>query len=148
MVCEAVPREVLVRTVNGTHLVRSGDLQMITPFPDYVSSGLTHATPFDHTQEVPLLLYGPGIVRAGVYDEPATLTDVSQTAASMLEFDGFTAPDGRALDEALLHRRADAAEAARHDGVGFRRGRPARTVASVVAVPARLGKVRGSRTRS
>ena len=74
---------------------------MITPYPDYVSSGLTHATPFDHTQEVPLLLYGPGIVRAGVY-EPATLTDVSQTAASMLEFDGFTAPDGRALDEALL----------------------------------------------
>ena len=101
-VCEAVPREVLVRTVNGTHLVRSGDLQMITPYPDYVSSGLTHATPFDHTQEVPLLLYGPGIVRAGVYEEPATLTDVSQTAASMLEFDGFTAPDGRALDEALL----------------------------------------------
>lgn len=101
-VCKAVPRDVLVRTVNGTHLVRSGDLQMITPSPDYVSSGLTHATPFDHTQEVPLLLYGPGIVKPGVYEEPATLTDVSQTAASMLEFDGFTAPDGRALDEALL----------------------------------------------
>ena len=59
-VCRTVPREVLVRTVNGTNLRRSGDLQMITPFPDYVSSGLTHATPFDHTQEVPLLLYGPG----------------------------------------------------------------------------------------
>jgi Type I phosphodiesterase / nucleotide pyrophosphatase len=100
-VCKAVPREVLVRTVNGTHLVRSGDLQMITSYPDYVSSGLTHATPFDHTQDVPLLLYGPGIVKPGVYDESAFLTDVSQTAASMLEFDGFTAPDGRALDEAL-----------------------------------------------
>jgi hypothetical protein len=100
-VCAAVPREVLVRTVNGTHLRRSGDLQMITPFPDYVSSGLTHATPFDHTQEVPLLLYGPGVVEPGVYDEPAFLTDVSQTAASILEFGGFTAPDGRALDEAL-----------------------------------------------
>lgn len=101
-VCKAVPREVLVRTVNGTHLRRSGDLQMITPFPDYVSSGLTHATPFDHTQDVPLLLYGPGIVKPGVYEEPVTLTDVSQTAASMLEFGGFTAPDGRSLDEGLL----------------------------------------------
>jgi hypothetical protein len=101
-VCRTVPREVLVRTVNGTHPVRSGDLQMITPFPDYVSSGLTHAPPFDHLQEVPLLLYGPGRVKAGVYDEPVHLTDVSQTAASLLEFDGFTAPDGRALDEALL----------------------------------------------
>ena len=101
-VCRDVPREVLVRTVNGTHPVRSGDLQMITPFPDYVSSGLTHATPFDHTQEVPLLLYGPGSVKPGVYDEQVHLTDVSQTAASLLEFDGFTAPDGRALDEALL----------------------------------------------
>ncbi len=101
-VCRSVPREVLVRTVNGTHPVRSGDLQMITPFPDYVAAGLTHATPFDHTQRVPLLLYGRGLVRPGVYDDPATLTDVSQTAASMLEFGGFTAPDGRALDEGLL----------------------------------------------
>jgi hypothetical protein len=97
-----VPRDVLVRTVNGTNLRRSGDLQMITPYPDYVSSGLTHATPFDHTQEVPLLLYGPGVVEPGIYGEPATLTDVSQTAASILEFGGFTAPDGRSLDEGLL----------------------------------------------
>jgi hypothetical protein len=101
-VCRSVPRDVLVRTVNGTSLRRSGDLQMITPFPDYVSSGLTHATPFDHTQEVPLLLYGPGVVEPGIYGEPATLTDVSQTAASILEFEGFTAPDGRSLDEGLL----------------------------------------------
>jgi arylsulfatase A-like enzyme len=101
-VCKTVPRDVLMRTVNGTHLVRSGDLQMITAFPDYVAAGLTHATPFDHTQEVPLLVYGRGLVRPGVYDEPATLNDVSQTAASLLEFDGFTAPDGRSLDEGLL----------------------------------------------
>ncbi|MEX1265191.1 MAG: alkaline phosphatase family protein [Actinomycetota bacterium] len=101
-VCKTVPREVLVRTFNGTHPVRSGDIQMITPFPDWVASGLTHATPFDHTQEVPLLLFGRGLVRPGVYDEPATLNDVSQTAASMLEFDGFNAPDGRSLDEGLL----------------------------------------------
>jgi Type I phosphodiesterase / nucleotide pyrophosphatase len=100
-VCQDVPREVLIRTFNGTHPVRSGDVQMITPFPDYVAGGLTHAPPFDHTQEVPLLLYAPGVVRAGVYDQPATLSDISQTAASMLEFDGFIAPDGRSLDEAL-----------------------------------------------
>ena len=101
-ICATVPREILERTANGTHLVRSGEVQMITPYPDYVEGGLTHATPFDHTQEVPLLLYGPGRVRSGVYDRPAFLTDLSQTAASLLEFDGFTAPDGRSLDEGLL----------------------------------------------
>jgi Type I phosphodiesterase / nucleotide pyrophosphatase len=100
-VCTTVPREVLVRTVNGTHPTRSGTLQLITPEPDYVASGLTHAPPFDDTQEVPLLIYAPGRVRAGTYDEPATLADLAPTAASILEFDGFSAPDGRALDEAL-----------------------------------------------
>ena len=57
---------------------------MIPTFPNFVDGGLTHATPFDHTQQVPLLLYGPGFVSPGVYDEPATLTDLSQTAASLL----------------------------------------------------------------
>ena len=101
-ICDSVPREVLVRTVNGTHPTRSGQVQMIPTFPNFVDGGLTHATPFDHTQQVPLLLYGPGFVSPGVYDEPATLTDLSQTAASLLHFDGFTAPDGRSLDEGLL----------------------------------------------
>lgn len=101
-VCDSVPREVLVRTVNGTHPTRSGQVQMIPAFPNFVDGGLTHATPFDHTQQVPLLLYGPGYVRPGVYDEPTSLTDLSQTAASLLKFDGFTAPDGRSLDEGLL----------------------------------------------
>jgi hypothetical protein len=101
-VCHAVPRDVLIRTVNGTHPKRSGDLQMIMPEPDFIASGLTHAPPFDVTQRVPLLIYGPRRVRTGVYEEPATLTDIAPTAASLLEFDGFTAPDGRALDDALL----------------------------------------------
>ncbi|MET0799958.1 MAG: alkaline phosphatase family protein [Actinomycetota bacterium] len=101
-VCASVPHEVLVRTVRGTHPTRSGDLQLIPTFPNFVDGGLTHATPFDHTQRVPLLLFGPGFVRPGVYDEPASLTDLSQTAASLLKFDGFTAPDGRSLDEGLL----------------------------------------------
>jgi hypothetical protein len=100
-VCRSVPREILVRTANGAHPTRSGDVQMITPQPDYVDGGLTHATPFDPTQRVPLFVYAPGRVKPGVYDEPAHLTDVSATAASLLEFDGFTAPDGRPLDEAL-----------------------------------------------
>ena len=43
-------------------LDRSGDIQIIPADPNFVNGGLTHATPFDYTQQVPLLLYGPGFV--------------------------------------------------------------------------------------
>ena len=35
-----------------------------------MNGGLTHASPFAYTQDVPLLLYGPGFVKPGVYDQP------------------------------------------------------------------------------
>ena len=41
-------------------------------------------------------------MRPGVYDRRVTLADVAPTAAEILEFPGFHAPDGRALTEALL----------------------------------------------
>ena len=106
--CHSVSRDVLRRTYNGTDPVRSGDIQLIPRFPNFVSGGLTHATPFGYTQHVPLLLYGPGFVRPGRYDRPAVLTDVPATTAALLKFDRFHAPDGKALSGALLpekHRR-------------------------------------------
>jgi hypothetical protein len=100
-VCARTPHEVLLRTWHGTRLDRSGDIQIIPKFPNFVNGGLTHATPFDYTQEVPLLLYGPGYVRPGVYDKAITLADLAPTEGALLHFD-FPAPDGQAQTQALL----------------------------------------------
>jgi len=100
--CTTLGSRVLQRVDNGTSPTRSGQVQLVPTYPNFVDGGLTHASPYELTQHVPLFLYGHGIVRPGVYDRPASLTDISQTAASLLKFDGFQAPKGRSLDQALL----------------------------------------------
>jgi hypothetical protein len=99
--CANVEPEVLLRTWRGVRLDRSGDVQIVPRDPNFVNGGLTHATPFDYTQDVPLLLYGPGYVRPGVYDGPVTLADLAPTTAALLQFP-FDAPDGAAQTRALL----------------------------------------------
>ncbi len=99
--CRGVPREILLRTWRGMRLDRSGDVQLIPREPNFVNGGLTHATPFDMTQEVPLLLYGPGFVRPGVYDRPITLADLAPTLGAVLKFP-FDTPDGDPQTQALL----------------------------------------------
>ncbi len=79
---------------------RSGDLQIISKFPDYIGSGLTHSSPYDYTQEVPYFLYGPGYIKPGTYDKPVTLADLAPTTGALLHFP-FDAPDGMAQTEAL-----------------------------------------------
>ncbi len=100
-VCRAVPREVLLRTWRGVRLDRSGEIQLIPREPNFVSGGLTHATPFDMTQDVPLLLYGPGFVRPGVYDRPVTLADLAPTLGAVVKFP-FDTRDGDPQTQALL----------------------------------------------
>jgi Type I phosphodiesterase / nucleotide pyrophosphatase len=99
--CRTIDRDVLLRTWRGVRLDRSGDVQIIPIEPNFVSGGLTHATPFDYTQEVPVFLYGPGFVRPGTYDAPITLADVAPTTAALLKFP-FFARDGAAQTQALL----------------------------------------------
>ncbi len=100
-VCESVSHEVLLRTWRGIYPGRSGDVQLIPEFPNFVNGGLTHATPFGYTQDVPLFLYAPGIVEPGVYDQAGTLADLAPTQGLFLKFD-FSAPDGRPLTQAFL----------------------------------------------
>lgn len=100
-ICGRIDPEILQRVYNGTDPSRSGDLQMIPAYPNY-AQGLSHATPFNYTQHVPLFIYGPGFVRPGVYPKHVGLVDIAPTTASLLQFDGFSAPDGVPLDEALL----------------------------------------------
>jgi hypothetical protein len=99
--CRTIDRDVLLRTWRGVRLDRSGDVQIIPIEPNFVSGGLTHATPFDYTQEVPVFLYGPGFVRPGTYDLPITLADVAPTTAALLKFP-FVARDGAAQTQALV----------------------------------------------
>jgi hypothetical protein len=99
--CRTIDHDVLLRTWRGVRLDRSGDVQIIPIEPNFVSGGLTHATPFDYTQEVPVFLYGPGFVRPGTYDAPITLADVAPTTAALLKFP-FIARDGAAQTQALL----------------------------------------------
>lgn len=100
-VCANTPHEALLRTWRGIMPGRSGDIQIIPAYPNFVNGGLTHATPFPYTQDVPLFLYGPGYVKPGVYDRAATLADVAPTTGEILKFP-FDAPDGRAQTQALL----------------------------------------------
>lgn len=61
----------------------------------------THAAPWDYLQRVPIVLYGPGLVRAGlVQDRPVDVTDIPATLSELLGFD-WRAPDGEPLGEAL-----------------------------------------------
>jgi len=87
-------------------------------------AGLRHSTPHPYTQNVPLVLYGPGFIRSGVRPDPAaTVADLAPTYAELLGFEAFPQRDGKVLREALLpaHRRNDAPKVIFHlvwDGAG------------------------------
>ena len=98
--CQDNSKEVLLRTWRGIMPGRSGNLQIISTFPDYIGAGLTHSSPYDYTQEVPFFLYGPGYVKPGVYDKPVTLADLAPTTGALLDFP-FDTPDGTSQTEAL-----------------------------------------------
>ncbi len=100
-VCANNAPEVLLRTWRGTQLGRSGDIQYIPAYPNFMGAGLPHATPYDYTQEVPLFIYGPGFVKPGVYSRTASLTDIAPTEGAILKYP-FDAPDGVAQSQALL----------------------------------------------
>jgi Type I phosphodiesterase / nucleotide pyrophosphatase len=99
-VCSTVPHKLLRRIQLGARTDRSGQIQILPKEPNYVDGGLPHAGPWDYVQDVPLMLYGPG-VKPGVYSRPVTLADIAPTEGSMLKFDGFHAPDGTPLVEGL-----------------------------------------------
>jgi hypothetical protein len=99
--CANTSTEALLRTWRGVRLDRSGDIQIIPKDPNFVNGGLTHATPFDYSQDVPLFLYGPGYVRPGEYPQPVTLADVAPTLGALLKFP-FDTADGDPQTQALL----------------------------------------------
>ena len=98
--CE-IDRAVLQRVRSGFYPRRSGDVLAIEQPPN--SFGTRHSTPFPYTQDVPIVLYGPGFIRKGVtVDRDVTMADIAPTYAELLDFDDFPERDGSVLEEALL----------------------------------------------
>jgi len=98
----SLPDRYLVRIARGTDPQRSGDLQLVPRGQDFVGAGFPHAGPNDHLQDVPLLLYGPGVIQPGrVVERPVTSADIAPTAARLAGFD-LSGVDGVPLEEALV----------------------------------------------
>lgn len=91
----------LLRINRGHFPQRSGEISLLPRQPAYMASGAggwSHSGPWPYLQDVPLVFYGPGIVRAGVeVDEPVTVADIAPTIAGVLR-SSFKS-DGRRLDD-------------------------------------------------
>jgi hypothetical protein len=97
-----LPHSYLVRTWNGYSPDRGPELTAIPKEPDFMGAGLPHVGPWDYIQHVPMFWYGPGhIAEQGHVGGDVTLADIAPTQAALLHFDGFTAPDGSAMTNAL-----------------------------------------------
>ncbi|MGZ4148785.1 MAG: alkaline phosphatase family protein [Actinomycetota bacterium] len=98
----ALPHSYLLRTLRGWSPDRGAEITMIPQEPDFVGSGLPHVGPWDYIQHVPMWWYGPGYIKAQKpVARPVTLADIAPTQSDLLNFNGFTAIDGRPMTEAL-----------------------------------------------
>lgn len=98
--CE-IPLEILERVWRGYVPGRSGEILTIERYPNQYNT--RHSTPFPYTQDVPLVLYGPGFIKRGVSSKrTTTVADLVPTYAELLDFELPEKVDGRPLSEALL----------------------------------------------
>jgi Type I phosphodiesterase / nucleotide pyrophosphatase len=98
----SIPHEWLLRTWRGWRPDRGAEIQILPKEYDFVGSGLPHVGPWPYVNDVPMFWYGPGHIAArGAVDRPVTAAGVAPTQAALLHFDGFHAPDGIPMDEAI-----------------------------------------------
>lgn len=102
-----LPPAWLERVKRGYFEPRSGQISILPRKPAYMSTGpggWSHSGPWPYLQRVPLVFYGPGVVRRSeAVTRPATLADVAPTLARLFGAP-FEAHDGRPL--AAVARRA------------------------------------------
>ena len=107
----SMPHEWLLRTWRGYRADRSGDLTYISQEPDFVGGGLPHVGPWGYIQDVPMLWYGPGYIKAqGPVQRPVTLAGIAPTQAQILDYP-FKSVDEGPMSEALLPASARASAA-------------------------------------
>ncbi|MFP5351520.1 MAG: alkaline phosphatase family protein [Actinomycetota bacterium] len=96
-----VPEGILEKVWRGYVPGRSGDVLTIEQLPNQYNT--RHSTPFAYTQDVPLVLYGPGYIQSGVNsDRETTVADLAPTFAELLDFEAPPEAVGKTLEEALL----------------------------------------------
>ena len=83
---------------NSWHPDVSGDVQFVTqPYWMFGTAVATHGSPHAYDTHVPLLLWGPAWVRAGVHPEPVEITALAPTLAALLHIPPPSASEGRPL---------------------------------------------------
>jgi predicted AlkP superfamily pyrophosphatase or phosphodiesterase len=100
--CEVDPT-LLDRIWRGYDKQRSEDIIMLPKFPNYSGTFAipNHSGPWDYLQNVPLVFYGPGIIKpTGQVTGPASVVDIFPTFG---ELTGVDLPErtGRALTEMI-----------------------------------------------
>lgn len=97
-----LPESWRLRIERGYFEPRSGHIALLPKQPAYMETGAggwSHSGPWPYLQEVPLVVYGPGIVpAAGDVNRPVTLADVAPTYATLMR--GAVESDGAPLHEA------------------------------------------------
>jgi arylsulfatase A-like enzyme len=97
----ALPADVLARCKRGWDPVRSGQIIVVPHGWNYMDGGISHSTPWHYTQDVPMLWYGPGFIRAvGARGSFVTSADIAPTMAKLMKY-SFDAHDGSPMDEAI-----------------------------------------------
>ncbi|MDQ3954607.1 MAG: alkaline phosphatase family protein, partial [Actinomycetota bacterium] len=85
--CGLAP-ELVTRIARGHHPVRSEDITIVPREPNFVGTfDLTsHSGPWDYLQEVPLVLYGPGVIPArGDVNDPVDHTSIFPTVGTLAD---------------------------------------------------------------
>ena len=102
-----LPFEIAERTARGYFPGRSPELLLIPNGSNFIGSrtSTSHSGPWDYLQLVPLVLYGPGFIRAQgdlELDREVTVADLTPTIAELIGFDWPSGGPGRPLTEALV----------------------------------------------
>lgn len=94
----------LARFARAYYPGRSGQIAVVPKEGEFITRrgiAFMHGSPWDYDVRLPFLLWGPGRVRKGTFNEPVAQQDLAPTLARML---GVVLPGatGRPLDEALV----------------------------------------------
>lgn len=106
----AIPPHHLKRTLRGYYAGRSPELTFIPREPHFFGdfkSTTTHSGPWGYVQKVPLVLYGPGFIRAQgdlALEREVTLADMAPTFAELLRTPFPDRRPGQVLRQALVPR--------------------------------------------
>ena len=91
----------------GYYPGRSPDVTMTPKEPNLfaTTTGTTHSGPWDYTQEIPIVLYGPGFIEPKgqiKLDREVTIADIAPTVAELVDTPFPDDRAGRAITEALV----------------------------------------------